>query len=192
MQTLQPSFCGAPGCSYTPVAALSAVSRVSQGCRSYPHPPKGPVAPHPGPPCRVSRVLWTSETLSRSKGCSCYPVRVSPHTLRTPPPIKATARHLLRTRLRTFSKATSRTLLLEEPFLEGRIVARPFGVHPTNGGTEIGMAGVVELGSYRATTKMAIPTPTFLFQVPRFSVKRMVLVRCMVARSAILDVRVPE
>ena len=90
----------------TPVAALSAVSRVSQGCRSYPPPPqgprrapgcsytrrgsfrsfegvagvsqlpppppKGPVAPHPGPLCRVSRVVWTSKALSRSRGCSCY------------------------------------------------------------------------------------------------------------------------
>ena len=42
--------CRAPGCSYTPVAALSAVLSVSQGCRSHPHPPKGPVAPHPEPP----------------------------------------------------------------------------------------------------------------------------------------------
>ena len=58
--------------SYTPVAALSTISRVSQGCRSY-TPPKGPVAPHPGPPCRVSQVVWTSETPSRSRGCSCYP-----------------------------------------------------------------------------------------------------------------------
>ena len=33
--------CRAPGCSYTPVAALSAVSRVSKGCRSY-TPFKGP------------------------------------------------------------------------------------------------------------------------------------------------------
>ena len=41
--------CRAPGCSYTPVAALSTASNVSQGRRSY-TPLKGPVAPHPGPP----------------------------------------------------------------------------------------------------------------------------------------------
>ena len=37
------------------------------------HPPKGPVAPHPEPPCRVSRVVWASGALSRSRGCSWYP-----------------------------------------------------------------------------------------------------------------------
>ena len=41
--------------------------------------PKGPGAPHPKPPCRVSQELWTSQTLSRSKGCSCYPCGVALH-----------------------------------------------------------------------------------------------------------------
>ena len=45
--------CRSPGCS-TVVEALSAVSSVSQECCSYTT-PKGPVAPHPGTPCRASR-----------------------------------------------------------------------------------------------------------------------------------------
>ena len=35
-------------------------------------PPKGHVAPHLGPPCGVLRVVWTSETLSRSRVWSSY------------------------------------------------------------------------------------------------------------------------
>ena len=41
-----------------------------------------------------------------------------------------TARHLLRTLLRTFSKALSRTLL-SIPFSEGMFSHDPLGVHPT-------------------------------------------------------------
>ena len=44
-----PPPCRTPGCSYTPVAALSAVSRVSQGCRSY-TPLKGPCRTPSGTP----------------------------------------------------------------------------------------------------------------------------------------------
>ena len=49
-----------------------------RGCRrgvaTTPPPCKGPVAPpHPGPPCRVSQVVWTSKALSRFMGCRCYP-----------------------------------------------------------------------------------------------------------------------
>ena len=58
-----PPPCRAPGCSYTPVAALSAVLRVLQGCRRY-----TPTPNHPGPPYRVSRVVSISETLSPSRG----------------------------------------------------------------------------------------------------------------------------
>ena len=42
-------------------------------------PPKGPVAPHPGPPCRVPRVVWTSEALSRSRGGAATLASVALH-----------------------------------------------------------------------------------------------------------------
>ena len=60
--------CRAPVCSYTPVAALSALSSVWQGCRSYP--PKGPVAPHPGNlPCLLRGEGCSTTTC---KGCRGY------------------------------------------------------------------------------------------------------------------------
>ena len=63
--------CRPPRSSYTPVTALSTVSSVAGAVAATPS-LKGPVAPHPGPPWRVSRVVWTSETLSRSRGWSSY------------------------------------------------------------------------------------------------------------------------
>ena len=51
-KTLHPTTpCRAPRCSYTPVVALSAVSSVSQGCRSYipPPPPPQRARSHPIP-----------------------------------------------------------------------------------------------------------------------------------------------
>ena len=70
--------CHAPMCSYTPVAPLSPVSSVSQGWRSYT--PQTPCSTclgswERGEHCHlrgVLRVVWTSETLSRSKGWSSY------------------------------------------------------------------------------------------------------------------------
>ena len=55
-----PSPCRAPRCS--PVAALSAVSSVSQRRHSYTvtPPPKGPAAPHPGPPCGLGNLFCVS------------------------------------------------------------------------------------------------------------------------------------
>ena len=49
-----PPPCRAPGWSYTPVAALSAISSVAGVSQLQPPLLKGPVAPHPGLPCRVS------------------------------------------------------------------------------------------------------------------------------------------
>ena len=87
-----------------PVAALSAVSRVSQGCRSY-TPPKTPAAPHPGPPCRVSQVVWTSETCRAPGGVAAIRAGVALHfdtkspknptlTLKTLTPLNKEARPL--------------------------------------------------------------------------------------------------
>ena len=73
------------GIATTPLRLFPQFAGVSQR-----HPPKGPMAPHPGPPCStylgsweggggvalppvgVSRVVWTSEALSRSRGWSSY------------------------------------------------------------------------------------------------------------------------
>ena len=56
----------------TPPSCLFPQFRVwGRGVAATP-PSKGPVAPHPRPPCRVSRVVWTFETLSRSRGWSSY------------------------------------------------------------------------------------------------------------------------
>ena len=52
------------GDSYTPVTALSAVSSVSQGCRS--HPP--PLAPQPGHPCSTHLGSWEGGGCSTATG----------------------------------------------------------------------------------------------------------------------------
>ena len=56
----------------TPRSRLFSQLRVCGRSVAATTPPKGPVAPHPGPTCGVSQVVWTSETLSRSRGWSSY------------------------------------------------------------------------------------------------------------------------
>ena len=48
------------GVATPPVAALSAVLSVSQGYRSHPPPPKGPI-PDPPPPCSTHLGSWEGE-----------------------------------------------------------------------------------------------------------------------------------
>ena len=75
--------CRTPGCSYTPIAALSAVSSVSQGCRSYMPPQTALSHPIPDPPCShlrgVSQVVWTSKTQSHSTGGAATLASVALH-----------------------------------------------------------------------------------------------------------------
>ena len=74
--------CRTTGCSYAPVAALSAVSSVSQGCRSYTPPPrKGSVAPHSAQPCRVSRVVCSERNPVALQRVEQLHLRVSRYTL---------------------------------------------------------------------------------------------------------------
>ena len=59
-------------CSFSNLEGVAGVSQLQ------PPPTKGSCRTPPRTPCRVSRVSWTSEsyrteTLSRLRGCSCYP-----------------------------------------------------------------------------------------------------------------------